>query len=168
MVRIMDDKTNTDDMRGHNLPKREVHEDFLKKLLVIENDKQSQLARNRAGMKTFKDDAEEVYKSAKLAGVSVKALKHAFKVENFLRKNVGGDAANRVDNDILDEAKAIMEQVEMFSPDALGVYPNEEAAKEGTKDAEAEKLEKAKAADAAEFDKMEKAKAKKDNKKAGK
>jgi len=154
----MDDKTDTADMRGHNLPPRDVHESYLKKLIVIERDKQSQAAKNRAGMKQFKDDAEEVYKSARADGVSVKALKHAFKVENFLQKNVK-NAADRMDVDILDEAVAIMEQVEMFAPEALGVHANEAAAKTATKDAEADKIAKAKAEDAAEFDKADKKKA---------
>jgi len=148
----MTEKTDKSDMRGHNLPPREVHDGYIKKLIVIEQDKQSQAAKNRAGMKRFKDDAEEVFKAARLDGVSVKALKHAFKVENFLQKNVKAGAADRMDNDILDEAKAIMEQTEMFSGDALGVYGSDTAAEDAQKEKTAAKIAASKAEDAKAFD----------------
>lgn len=156
----MNDKTDKSDMRGHNLPPRDVHEGFLKKLLVNERDKQSQMAKNRAGLKRFTEDAEEIYKSARAKGVSVKALKHAFKVEKFLDRNVK-NAAERLDVDTLDEAVAIMEQVEMFAPTALGVYPNDKAAAEGQKKKDADKLADAKAKDGAAFDELEEARKKK-------
>lgn len=161
----MNDKTDTAEMRGHNLPPKEVHDSYIKKLIVIERDKQSQAAKNRAGMKRFKDDAEEVYKAARADGVSVKALKHVFKVENFLQKNVK-NAEDRMDNDILDEARAIMEQVSTFDNTALGVYANEDAAKEAQKAKDAEKIDKSKAEDAKAFDEDEKKAGNKANLKA--
>lgn len=146
-------KTNTDDMRGHNLPPREVHENFLKRLLVVEADKQSQMAKNRAGLKSFADDKEEILKEAKAAGVSVKVLKHLFKVENFLDKNVT-NAAQRLDVDIADEVVAVMEQTEMFSYAKIGVHPTSEVAtaakkglEDGTDEVQKQKLEDAKAFD---------------------
>lgn len=161
----MNDKTDTADMRGHNLPPKEVHDGYIKKLIVIERDKQSQAAKNRAGMKRFKDDAEEVFKAARADGVSVKALKHVFKVENFLQKNVK-NAADRMDNDILDEARAIMEQVSTFDNTALGVYANEDDAAKAQKEKDAAKIAASKEADAKAFDKTEKAKAKKEDAKS--
>lgn len=155
----MNDKTDTADMRGHNLPPKEVHDAYIKKLIVIERDKQSQAAKNRAGMKRFKDDAEEVFKAARADGVSVKALKHVFKVENFLQKNVK-NAADRMDTDILDEAVAIMEQVSTFDSTALGVYASEEKAADAQKKKDADKFEASKAEDAKAFDGDDKAKKK--------
>lgn len=154
----MNDKTDKADMRGHNLPKKEVHDNYIKKLIVIEQDKRSQAAKNRARMKRFKDDAEEVYKNARADGVSVKALQHVFKVENFLQKNIK-NAADRIDPDTLDEARAIMEQVSTFDNTALGVYANEDDASKAQKDKEAEKLAKSKEADAKAFDAAEAQKA---------
>lgn len=108
--------------KGAKLPAKKVHKKFLDRLVQNERDKRARMAQNRNSLKPFKAQADKIYDEARKAGVTVAALKHAFKVELFTQDNIDNVDEKLATVEIADDFRAIGEQLDLLNPARLGGY----------------------------------------------
>lgn len=99
--------------RGANLPSRDTHEGFIKRLLEVDKSIESEKAKYRNALKPHQADRKQIFQEARDANVCVRALKEVHKMQKAVDRYYN-NLDDHLDADDADEARAIIDQLEMF------------------------------------------------------